>query len=91
MDNDNPFNTLLNHLPKEFRDFNFRAKYIGKDDKRKILVDFPSKYHKRDFQKRMKTEKIGLTLGINATEFTPETFDTQKRGLLKLVMELKKS
>ena len=89
--NDSPFNTLTQHLPSEFRDFNFRAKFIGKDERRKILVEFPNKYHKREFQKQLRSGKIGLTLGINATEFIPESFNTERKGLIKLGMELKKS
>ena len=89
--NDTPINTLYHYLPSGFRDITCRARFIGNERKRKMLVEFPTPYHRKDFQRQLRMEKIGLTLGINASEFIPESFETERRGLSKLGMELKKT
>ena len=89
--NGDPHDILLHYLPGEFRNYNFRARFIGRDNNRRILMEFPNKYIKRDFQKKLRDERIGQILGINSADFIPESFDTARRGLAKLGMELKKS
>ena len=86
--------TLLAGLPDRtsFGQIKFTARYIGKtEETKKILVEFQSSYDKELFVKGLKDNKTGSTLGISYADFIPDIMQEERRGLVTLGKELKKT